>query len=144
MAAFDSKKSEKLQDDIWSDIDEPPVDGPIMYHYAVIFHVSGHYYLGGLNGMLDSNNNDILKSVLRLQTGSWTWSIVGRINSARSAHAVTLVGEKFIVVGGSGNYKNEACLLDNGQLNCTELSSSLDHYSHQPILFTVADNYGSC
>ena len=108
-----------------------------MYYYAVIFHGSSHYYFGGFSdGFLDS--------ILRLQSGSWTWSNVGRINQARNGHAVTLVNETFMVVGGFGNYKNEACVLNNDQLNCTQLSSSLFFYAYYPILFSVADNYGNC
>ena len=109
-----------------------------MYQYVVIFHGSGHYYFG------DSDGNSRLHSVLRLQSGSWTWSNVGQINSARWGHAVISNGEKFTVVGGNGNKKNEACSLKDGQFSCTKLSSKLYNYAYVPILFSVADNYGSC
>ena len=135
---FDSKKSEKLEDGIWSPIEEPPVDG-IMYEYAVIFHGSSHYYFGGYSG-----DHAEVDSILRLQSGSWIWSKVGRLNLARRAHAVILVGEKFMVVGGYGNINNEACLLDDVQFNCTKLPSSLDNYEYRPIVYHMDENYGSC
>ena len=47
VASENSKKSEKFQNDIWSDIEEPPVDGTSMFGYAVIFYGSSHYYFGG-------------------------------------------------------------------------------------------------
>ena len=134
-----SKKSEKLQDDIWSDIEEPPVNGTRMYYYAVIVHGSSHYYFGGYDG-------GDLNSILRLQSGSWKWSNVGQMKSYmhRLGHAVILVSKTFMVVGGDGTQKNEACLLNNGQFSCTELSSSLDSYIYYPILLSVADNFGNC
>ena len=86
-----------------------------------------------------------LNSILRLHSGSWTWSIVGQINLARNGHEVISVGEKVMVVGGAGTKYNEAFLLMvNGQFNCTELSSNLTDYALYPILFAVAENYESC
>ena len=111
-----------------------------MFFYAVIFHGRSLYYFGGT----DENHND-LNSILRLDSGSWTWSNVGQINSARNGHEVILVGEKVMVVGGAGTKNNEACLLMvNGHFNCTELSSNLTDYALYPILFAVAENYESC
>ena len=137
MGSTNSKNSEKLENDIWSDIEEPPVDATRFSNYAVIFHGSSHYYFGGAQ----SGHS---KSILRLQSGSWTWSNVGQMNSARYGHAVTLVNGTFMVVGGLGNIKNEACLLNNDDFNCTELSSSLNSYVFYPILFSVTDNYAIC
>ena len=110
-----------------------------MYDYAVIFLGSSHYYFGGY-----ADGYVVVDTILRLQSGSWTWSNVGQINSARWGHAVISNGEKFTVVGGNGNKKNEACSLKNGQFSCTKLSSKLYNYAYVPILFSVADNYGSC
>ena len=140
MGSSDNKKSEKLENGFWSEIAEAPVDGPRWYYYAVIFHGGSYYYFGGSGGPRTSN------SILRLQSGSWTWTNVGQLNSARNAHAVTLVNDTFMVVGGNGVRKNEACQrLNNGQFSCTELFSSLkENYSWYPILFSVADNYGNC
>ena len=137
MAGLYSKKSEKLEDDIWTDIEEPPVDRTSMSDYAVIFRGSSHYYFGGSSG-------GNLNTILRLQSGSWTWSNIGRIKSARDGHAVISIGEKFMVVGGFGRYNNEACVLKNGRFSCKVLSSSLYYYAFYPILFSVADTYGSC
>ena len=137
MGGISSIKSEKLQNDIWSDIEDPPVDGTNMYYYAVVVHDSSHYYFGGYS---DGDTN----SILRLQSGSWTWTNAGQLNSVRRGHGVIVVNDTFMVVGGGGDYKNEACVLNNNQFNCTELSSSLNNYGFDPILFSVADNYGNC
>ena len=145
MGGFGSKKSEKLQSGIWSDLEEPPVDGWTLWNYVVIFYGTethgSHYYFGGRT---TGYSVQLLSSILRLESGSWTWSNVGRIKSARMGHAVILVGEKFIVVGGEGNHNNEACLLNNYEFSCTKLSSSLTNYANSPILFSVADNYINC
>ena len=137
---FTSKKSEKLKDDIWSDIEEPPVNGVRMSGYGVVFDGSSHYYFGGY----DDYHGNKLHSILRLQSGSWKWSNVGRINSARGGHAIILVSETFMVVGGSGNHTNEACFLNDGQFNCDKMPSSLYWYNSRPILFSVGETYGSC
>ena len=86
VAGADSIKSEKLEDDIWSEFEEPPVDGTRMYDYAVIFLGSSHYYFGGY-----ADGYVVVDSILRLQSASWTWSNVGQMNSARYAHAVISV-----------------------------------------------------
>ena len=142
VADFNGKESEKLQDGIWSDIEEPPVDGG-MYLYAVVVQGSSHYYFGGYYVSADGSNVG-LDSILRLQSGSWTWSNVGQINSARYGHAVILIGQKFMVVGGGQKKYNEVCMLYNGRFNCTELSSSLSSYAYSPILFSVPDSYRYC
>ena len=96
-----------------------------------------HYYFGGDSG-------DDLNSILRLSGTSWTWSKVGQLNSPREGHGVISVGNIFTVVGGMGTQNNEACVLENEQVTCTELSSSLTDYFYWPSLYLVNDNNGNC
>ena len=130
-------KGEKFENGNWSDIQEPPVNERFM-GYAVIFHGGDHFFFGGFDG------SNYLDSIFRLSGSSWTWSNVGQLNSVRRGHGVILANNKFTVVGGDGNQKNEACLLDNEQFTCTELSSSLNGYRWWPILHLVDENYGTC
>ena len=108
-----------------------------MRWYVVIFYAGNHYYFGG-------NSSGWLNSILRLSGSSWTWSNVGQLNSPRHTHGVILVGNTFMVVGGAGTKKNEACNLNNEQFTCTELSTSLTNYGYTPILYLVDKNYGNC
>ena len=137
-----SKKSEKFENGNWSEIQEPPIDGSSMSRYAPIFHGGSLFYFGGWDGSVK------LTSILRLSVSSWTWSNVGQLKSSRRAHEVILVGNTFTIVGGNGNGSitkyNEACLLNNEQFTCTELSSSLTNYFYRPILYLVSDNYQNC
>ena len=108
-----------------------------MNSYAVIFHGGNHFFFGGSSdGQLDS--------ILRLSGNSWTWSKVGQLNALRQAHGVILVEDTFTVVGGTGIKKNEACVLNNEQLTCTELASSLTNYEYYPILYLVGKDYETC
>ena len=114
-----SKKSEKFEADNWSDIEEPPLEISYMRWYVAVFYAGNHYYFGGT----------ALSSILCLNGSSLSWSNAGQLNSSRNGHGVILVGNTFTIVGGEGTLRNEACLLSNGQFNCTELSTSLTNYS---------------
>ena len=109
-------------------------------YYAVTFYDGNFYYFGGFNsGALDS--------ILCLNADSWTWSNVGKLNSARFGHGVILVDNKFMVIGGESltqnTLPNEACVFTDGQLSCTEQSTSLTNYKSTP-LFLVNHSYGDC
>ena len=121
----------------WAIGDEPSAMAKI-YEYAVTFHAGNFYYFGGYGyfGRLDS--------ILRLNADSWTWSNVGKLNSARLGHSVILIENKFMVIGGSDNQPNEACVLNDGQFSCTEQPNSLTDYRITPILFLVNKSYGDC
>ena len=106
--------------------------------YAVTFHAGNFYYFGG------RDNNGARDSILRLNASTWTWSNVGKLNSARLGHSVILVENKFMVIGGLGTQPNEACVLNDGQLSCTEQSTSLTNYVFTPLLFLVNNSYGNC
>ena len=127
-----SKKSEKFQNDIWSDIEDPPIGGQ-MYDYDVTFYDGNYYYFGGVSS----------SRIICLNGTSWTWSSPGQLNSSRSGHEVISVGNIFMVVGGWSVEKNEACILENGKITCNELSTSLSGYL-TPILFLVDENYRNC
>ena len=66
------------------------------------------------------------------------------MNSVRYAHGVILVDNTFMVIGGYGNYKNEACHLNNGQFTCEEKTTTLEFYTNNPLLFAVNDTFGLC
>ena len=133
-----NKKSEKFEGEIWSEIQEPPIDAPTIHSYAVIFYGSNHYFFGGY-----SAGNE-LSSILALQKKYWTWSNVGKMKTTRAYHEVILIGNRFMLIGGDYIKKNEACQLFYHQFNCTEFSSSLQDYFSFPILYLVDDDYRDC
>ena len=55
--------------------------------------------------------------------------------------SVIFNGEYFIVVGGSGTFKAEECLLPNDEISCVELGLTLTKYEFYPVLFTVSDDF---
>ena len=65
--------------------------------YAAIFHKPTFYYFGGMD---DYGNYD---GIAGLDSGSWKWSFLGRLNTARYGHSVILVGIRFMIVGGEGS-----------------------------------------
>ena len=133
----DNKKSEILEDGNWKDIEEPPVDVRF-FQYAAVFYAGNFYYFGG-NG--DTRQ---LSSIFRLNAASWNWLNVGQMNSPRLGHAVTLVDNKFMLIGGAGVKANEACILDNDEFICEEKSSTLTNYALTPLLYVVNDGYETC
>ena len=130
---YSSKKGEKFENDIWSDIEDPPIDDTRFLDYDVTFYDGNYYYFGGVSS----------SQILRLSGTSWTWSNAGQLSSPRSNHGVISVGNTFMVVGGRSTEKNEACTLENGEITCTQLSTSLSGYL-DPILFHVDENYRNC
>ena len=139
VAGADGLESEKFENGNWSDLQQPPSgEYPYMSAYAAIFHAGNHYYFGGWNAKVR------LASVLRLSGSAWTWSNVGQLTSSRKGHGVILVANIFMVVGGHGNKRNEACFLTDEQFACTELSTSLNLYAYPPIMYLVDENYANC
>ena len=114
-----------------------------------------HFFLQGVSRIFSRSKNNMnasysadmefqshLRSIFCLNAVSWTWSTVGQLNSARSAHDIILVEDTFLVIGGMNAKPNEACLLKNGEFTC-EITSYMNNYVN-PILFLVNDTYGSC
>ena len=130
-------KSEKFEDGNWSDIEEPPVSHRF-FNYVVIFDGDSFYYFGGF----DRRGN--LGLILRLSAATFTWSNIGKLNSPRNGHGVTLTGSTFMVIGGRNIHPNEACTLNNGEFTCEEQSSTLNRYAWTPLLFHVSENFVSC
>ena len=116
--------SEILENGTWKDIGKAPTaDGFRLHNYAVIYNGGHHYYFGG----------DGYDTILALQENTWNWSNAGKMNSARKYHGVILVGDRFMVIGGSGD-KNEACQLKNGLFNCTEYASNMKDYNKYRVV----------
>ena len=92
-------KAEVFTDGKWSDIDDHPGGGT--QTYATAYHENKFYYFGGVSG---SNDQD---SIACLNSLSWTWSLAGKLQKARRAHSVIVVGNKFLVVGGYGTFNTE-------------------------------------
>ena len=95
-----TKKSEKFESGKWSDIQEPPLK--YFVNYAVVFHKDHFYYFGGYNDDIGP-----LSSILRLNTGSWTWQPVGELISARSAHGVISIGNTLMVIANDSLEKDK-------------------------------------
>ena len=127
---FISKKSEIFVDEKWATIEDPPINGVAITAYATIFHAGYHYYFGGYTASR-------IRSIIRLEEKSWTWSNYGEMNTARQGHGVILFDDRFLVIGGYYTKKNEVCQFDADKLTCTEFASSLSNYENTPSLFIV-------
>ena len=112
--------------------------------FAVVAQDDSFYYFGGVDGY------NRFTQIQRLDSATWTWSIVGNLNQARDGHGVALVQRNtFMVVGGLSSPSqttkpNEVCTLDNGEMTCEEKTTTLNGYVHYPAVFPVNDNYGTC
>lgn len=112
----------------------------MMYGYVAISYGSYFYYFGGFCGL----GCETLNSILGLQKFSWTWSHHGKMKATREGHAVIMFGDRFMIIGGIGYKKNEACLLKNGEFDCTAFTTSLTNYANMPILYLVEKYYENC
>ena len=102
------------------------------------------YYFGGQSWSKETAHWTELSQIACLDSSSLTWSSVGHLNTGRNTHAVILVGNRFIIVGGGGTRHTESCELENGYFNCTNLNSVLTNYMATPPLFLVDDDYKNC
>ena len=54
-------------------------------------------------------------------------------------------GKAFLVVGGWNDsnkiMKTESCALQNGQMSCVELQTTMDSYIYYPFVITVDKNF---
>ena len=79
--------------------------GSALGYYASIFHDKAFFVFGGTDA-------DALSTIGRLDAVTRTWSLAGHLKRARYAHAVVFEGEKFLVIGGFGDFKTENCVLN--------------------------------
>ena len=135
-----TKKSEILQSNQWTEIEDVPAEG-FFNQYAVVFYDGDYYYFGG-------DQNIVYQDILRLDGNRWTWSTVGQLNTPRNGHGVILAGNTFKVIGGATYdgtaLKNEVCIIQNQEFMCTEQSSELFYYYRYPILHLVNKDYSNC
>ena len=103
--------------------------------YAVVYHERAFYVFGGYGA---SN----IKTIAKLDAEITTWSKAGVLVNGRHAHGAIFDGEKFLIIGGWGSFKNEVCTLDNATMTCIEQSTILNYYWYYPELFLVEQNYG--
>ena len=128
------KNSEYFENQTWNIIGDAPVTIKLS-SYAVIFNAGNFYYFGGYD-------EADLNSILRLNAARWKWAFVGKLKSARNGHGVILIDDTFMIIGGQGNFSNEACFLEfNGKFTCEEKVSSLDDYYFTPLMVLVNDDY---
>ena len=99
------------RNDIWSDIEYPPIDNTRMLDYDVTFYDGNYYYFGGVSS----------SKILCLNGTSWNRSNLGQLNSVRSNHGVISVGNTFMVVGGRSTEKNEDSQKWKNHLHRTEV-----------------------
>ena len=67
--------------------------------YAAVFYGQTFYYFGGQH--IIHGQGQLMNQIAGLDSISWKWSSLGYLNTARSTHNVILVGNRFMVVGGS-------------------------------------------
>ena len=114
-----------------------------IYSYASIYIKRDFFIVGGF---IDGSKSN---TVGRLDAVTWSWSIAGRLNTARIHHGVIWLNSKLIVVGGESNgypyelkHTTEFCRLEN--FACTVQDSILSSNDHDLLLFAVRDDYRNC
>ena len=108
------------------------------YSYASVFHNGAFFIFGGFPYTDQIGRFDIV---------SQEWFSAGRLKSSiRYDHGVIYRAPTFVVVGGGGTVKNEVCLLDGEELNCTEPEATdkfaANSHHTRPALFLTESNYG--
>ena len=118
-----------------------------------------------------NKGSSLTSDISRIDLESRKWKVAGNLKNPRKAHSkvssylapyfnnslvpllelelkvdnlrqsVIFNGEYFIVVGGSGTFKAEKCLLQNDKISCVELELTLTKYEFYPVLFTVSDDF---
>ena len=104
--------------------------------YDSIFHVKAYFIFGGRN-----DNN--LNKIGRLDAERRTWSLAGNMKQPRHSHAVVFDGEQLLIVGGSGEYNTENCVINGEEITCTEQHNWLSYYREYPELLLVDDDFGN-
>ena len=80
----------------------------------------------------------LLSTIARFDPIKNSWTKLGELKAARSAHRVIQVDKKFIVVGGGGeNVPTESCELNGESMICTTREPKLSKFESYPVLLLV-------
>ena len=118
-----SLRSEYYNNGEWTSVDDYPYASVYIFEYATVYFKNFFYFI------VDNYKG----KCGRLSSETWVWSEVGSLNPrSRRGHSVIMLGNKFMVVGGS-NYgmKTESCILyqttDGEKFNCTDQAKGLTY-----------------
>ena len=79
-----------------------------------------------------------------MDTVTAQWSKVGELKYSRSDHGVIFDGNRFLAVGGMGDYgdlMSEICTLSEGGITCVDDFPILPLYYSYPELLLVPDDF---
>ena len=80
----------------------------------------------------------LLSTIARFDPIKNSWTKLGELKAARSAHRVIQVDKKFIVAGGGGeNVPTESCELNGESMICTKREPQLSYFESYPELLLV-------
>ena len=103
---------------------------------AVVYFDHGFFFFGGWD-------NASLDIIARLDSQTYVWAKVGKLNTPRHMHNVATVENELLVIGGLGTMKSERCNYVDAQMICTEQWPELTGYYDYPELFMVNEDYCS-
>ena len=109
-----------------------------MQYNAVLYHERAFYVFGGY-----SYSSSYYRDIGRLDEETTTWTKAGLLVAGRYGHGAIFDGEKFLIIGGKGTFKNEVCTLKDEKITCVAQSTTLENYNYYPELFLVEENYGT-
>ena len=107
-----------------------------MYYYATIYQAGGFFIIGG------TASNNI---VHRYDVTNKIWKNIGKLQFARSWHAVVHDGQYFYLIGGTDNDGNskrtEKCTYKEGKFSCWTQQPTLSNFGSYPEVFSVSPEY---
>ena len=108
---------------------------------AAVYFQSGFFFFGGAKSWHSiSTQRESLDRIAKLDTKTYKWSAVGKLNTPRADHSVILIDNEVYLFGGSGSFPLEKCSLRGKTVKCTDLGfSHIDLF--QPQMFLVSPKY---
>ena len=104
-----------------------------IFSHNPVVHKKGHFFIFGGYGA---------ESVIAmLDVASKTWSKIGSLNQGRSAHAVVVRSNDFVIVGGRDTKSTERCEMQNNQMVCVSTEPELTNFAYYPEAMIVDENF---
>ena len=103
-----------------------------------MFYKNAFFYFGGY----DVANANVFSNVLRLDSKTFKWSLLGQRTGQRAGGSVIVIQNQFLIMGGRsyGYLETEKCIIENDQISCVFQEPRLkDHFV--PVLMHVQDDY---
>ena len=121
-----------------------PILATKIHSYAVLHYDNAFLLFGGTTEGCQQYHHCSTNVIAKLDTVTTQWNKVGELKYSRSEHGVIFDGNRFLAVGGIGDYgdlMSEICTPSEEGITCVDDFPYLPLYVDYPELLLVPDDF---